>query len=100
MKCSTKNCAHQAAFYPILRLPPPLPHDKALAASMFSMSAVCPACKGKMKIENFMISEAKEKIAGGFAAAGKMRPDFDRAWLEWGTVGDAEWLKTQGMRPQ
>lgn len=94
MKCTSTDCQHSAAVYPIICLPPPLPYSDALSARLFSTVAVCMACRDKMTIDNFMLPEAKAKIAQGFAMTGKMQPDFDRAWLEWGIVGDDEWRKS------
>lgn len=40
------------------------------------------------------------RIAEAFASQHKIRPDFDRGWLEWGTVGDDEWRKSHQVMSQ
>jgi hypothetical protein len=99
MKCTTNDCQHPASVYPIVCLPPPLPYSDTLAARLFSMNAVCASCSEKMAIDNFMLPESKAKISEGFASIGRIMPDFDRAWLEWGKVGDDEWQTSHNTLP-
>lgn len=100
MICSTTGCQHEAVIYPIICLPPPLPFSDALAARMFSSVAICKGCGDRTKIEHFLLPEGIRKITAAFAAQGKMRPDFDRAWLEFGKIGDEEWITSQGILPK
>lgn len=100
MKCTSSDCQHDAISYPIICLPPPLPYSDAHAARLFSTVAVCAVCRDKMTIDNFMLPEAKMRIAEAFASQHKIRPDFDRGWLEWGTVGDDEWRKSHQAMSQ
>ena len=92
----TGNCANDGTIYPILCLPPPRPYPKASAARSAMLLPTCEDCSAKVTIENFLIEEARKKIATGFIMQGKIVPDFDRAWLEWGEVGDAMWEEVSG----
>lgn len=85
------GCTNKGDRYPILLLPPPRPYSENLAARSACLVATCADCAEKVTIDNFLIEEARNKIATAFLMAGKMAPDFDRAWLEWGEVGDAMW---------
>lgn len=85
------GCPNEGTRYPIICLPPPLPHPHTAHARFAMALETCEACTGKVAIANFLLPQGKAQIVAGMQAAGKLAPDFDRAWLEWGTVGDEFW---------
>lgn len=94
MKCQFNGegeCPNEGTGYPIICLPPPLPHAASSAARSAMPLATCEACQSKVSVQNFLLPEGRDKIASGFIRAGRAIPDFDRAWLEWGVVGDEFW---------
>ena len=89
------GCSNEGTHYPILCLPPPGIYPKSAAARSALHLATCEDCQSKVTIANFMLPEARAKIATAFIMAGRPAPDFDRAWLEWGEVNDPRWHASQ-----
>lgn len=91
------GCNNEGSLYPILCLPPPRPYPKGSAARSAMLMPTCEDCADKVTIDNFLIEDARKKIATGFIMQGKIAPDFDRAWLEWGRVGDDMWVEVSDL---
>lgn len=94
MRCQFNGegeCDNEGTGYPIICLPPPLPFALQAAARSAMPLATCETCQANVTIANFMLPESKAQIATAFIMAGRVVPDFDRAWLEWGEVGDEFW---------
>jgi hypothetical protein len=42
-------------------------------------------------VQDYLPRETRKKLTACLRGDGKAPPDFDHAWLEFGTIGDRDW---------
>lgn len=78
-----KQCPMPGVFKPVLRLAPPEPHPKEVAASAVLGMSVCAIHKDYTTFDALVGDEAWAQIEAGFDKIGAMRPERSRCWIEW-----------------
>lgn len=88
------NCKHLASRYPVMCMVSVGSRRGQHAPLRMHLvgHAICAECQIGVSVQDFLLPEGRERIAEAMHAAGRARPDFDGAWLEWGRVGDREWI--------
>lgn len=55
---------------------------------MVILMAICLLHQDEFEVQDFLGSDARQRLRVELMKAGRAQPDFDSAWVEWARIGD------------
>lgn len=95
--CCREGCTRAALYYPVLRVPPQGGTMRQALELVLGLE-LCRRHLGDVEAGDVLLPESRQRIRVALMERGWAMPDFERAEIERGSIGDRRWLSFQHVR--